>query len=171
MRFILNNVVILQKLKRDSMKKIAFLVLLLGSFTLNGCGNNAGGNNNTASTEGTVVALTSDTFKQLVWDYQKSPKEWVFSGDQPVIIDFYADWCRPCKMVAPIMEQLAAEYKGKVRIYKVNTDQQRELAGLFNISSIPAVLFVPKAGKPQMSVGAMQKDAYENAIKTVLNVK
>lgn len=153
------------------MKKIAFLVLFVSALTLNACSSNAGESNNTNVSEGKVVMLTSDSFKKLVWDYQKNPKEWVFAGDQPVIIDFYADWCRPCKMVAPIMDQLATEYQGKVRIYKVNTDQQRELAGLFNISSIPAVLFVPVSGKPQMSVGAMQKEGYVDAIKTVLKVK
>jgi thioredoxin 1 len=153
------------------MKKTAFLFLILGTISFNACSSNAGEKGTTGAADGAVVMLTSDSFKKLVWDYQKNPKDFIFSGDQPVIIDFYADWCRPCKMVAPIMEQLAAEYKGKVRIYKVNTDQQRELAGLFSVSSIPAVLFVPKSGKPQMAVGAMQKEAYVDAIKTVLNVK
>jgi thioredoxin 1 len=159
------------------MKKIAFFFLFFGALSLNACSSNSGdsknGNNSSsvAKSEGKVVMLTADEFKKLVWDYQKSPQTWVFNGDQPVIIDFYADWCRPCKMIAPIMEELAKEYNGKVRFYKVNTDQQRELAGLFNINSIPAVLFVPKNGKPQMSVGAMQKEGYKDAISTVLNVK
>ncbi len=153
------------------MKKLTFLFLFVATFTVNACSSNTEENNTAVSTEGKVVSLTSDSFRKLVWDYQNNPKEWVFSGTQPVIIDFYADWCRPCKMVAPIMEQLATEYQGKIRVYKVNTDQQRELAGLFNISSIPAVLFIPKTGKPQMSVGAMQKNGYVEAINKVLNVK
>ena len=154
------------------MKKLTFIVLFLVTFTLNSCSSNAGNNNIIAdNSENQVIKLTAETFQKLVWDYKKNPQEWVFLGDQPVIIDFYADWCRPCKMVAPIMEELSKEYAGKVRIYKVNTDEQRELAGLFKISSIPAMLFVPKTGKPQMSVGAMQKPAYVDMIKNVLIVK
>ena len=154
------------------MKKLTFIVLFLSAFTFNACSSAANGNkDDDVTAEGQVNKLTAESFQKLVWDYKTSPQEWVFSGDQPVIIDFYADWCRPCKMVAPIMDELSKEYKGKVRIYKVNTDEQRELAGLFNINSIPAVLFVPKNGKPQMSVGAMQKPAYVEMIKNVLVVK
>ncbi|MEI7723782.1 MAG: thioredoxin [Bacteroidota bacterium] len=154
------------------MKKLTFLLLFLVSFTFNGCSNTDNTDNGSSTnTEGQVNKLTAESFQKLVWDYKANPKEWIFKGDQPVIIDFYADWCRPCKMVAPIMEELSKEYNGKVRIYKVNTDEQRELAGLFNINSIPAVLFVPKNGKPQMSVGAMQKPAYVEMIQNVLVVK
>ncbi|MCX6305701.1 MAG: thioredoxin [Bacteroidetes bacterium] len=154
------------------MKKLTFVLLFLVSFTFNACSSTD--NKETGSTgnpEGQVNKLTAESFQKLVWDYKTNQKEWVFNGDQPCIIDFYADWCRPCKMVAPIMEELSKEYQGKVRIYKVNTDEQRELAGLFNVNSIPAVLFVPKNGKPQMSVGAMQKPAYVEMIKNVLLVK
>jgi thioredoxin len=154
------------------MKKLTFILLFLASLSMNACNSNAGANDGTpGSTDGQVVKLTAESFQQLVWDYKKNPQEWVFKGDQPVIIDFYADWCRPCKMVGPIMEELSKEYKGKVRIYKVNTDEQRELAGLFQIQSIPAMLFIPKNGKPQMSVGAQQKPAYVDMIKNVLMVK
>jgi thioredoxin 1 len=154
------------------MKKLTFILLFLVSFTFNACSNTENNDSNSnGATEGQVNKLTAESFQKLVWDYKTSPNEWAFSGDQPCIIDFYADWCRPCKMVAPIMEELSKEYKGKVRIYKVNTDEQRELAGLFNVSSIPAILFVPKNGKPQMSVGAMQKPAYVDMIKNVLLVK
>lgn len=176
MRFIIKIVLSLQqKLKNTRpMKKIALSLLLFSALTLNACNGNSGegsGSTATASGEGKVAALTAESFRTLVWDYQASPKTWVFKGDVPVIIDFYADWCRPCKMVAPIMDQLASEYKGKLKIYKINTDQQRELAGLFNITSIPAILFVPKNGQPQMSVGAMQKEGYVDVINKVLNVK
>jgi thioredoxin len=154
------------------MKKLTFILLFLVSFTFNACSNTDNKENSgSATTEGQVNKLTAETFQKLVWDYKANPKEFIFKGDQPVIIDFYADWCRPCKMVAPIMDELSKEYKGKVRIYKVNTDEQRELAGLFNINSIPAVMFVPNNGKPQMSVGAMQKPAYVELIKNVLVVK
>ncbi len=155
-----------------TMKKLTFIFLFLVSFTFNACSNTDNKENSgNTTTEGQVNKLTAETFQKLVWDYKANPKEFIFKGDQPVIIDFYADWCRPCKMVAPIMDELSKEYKGKVRIYKVNTDEQRELAGLFNISSIPAVMFVPKNGKPQMSVGAMQKPAYVELIQNVLVVK
>jgi thioredoxin len=158
------------------MKKLTFILLFFAAFTLNACSSNSasdntGNNTGDSNIDGQVNKLTAESFKKLVWDYKANPQEWVFKGDQPVIIDFYADWCRPCKMVAPIMDELSKEYKGKVRIYKINTDEQRELAGLFNVSSIPAILYVPKNGKPQMSVGAMQKPAYVDMIKTVLLVK
>ena len=157
------------------MKQLIFVLLFLVPVTFNACsGNDAKGSSNSGTTEnveGQVNKLTAASFQQLVWDYKANPKEWVYNGDQPCIIDFYADWCRPCKMVAPIMDELSREYKGKVRIYKVNTDEQRELAALFNVNSIPAVLFVPKNGKPQMSVGAMQKTAYVDMIRNVLVVK
>jgi thioredoxin 1 len=154
------------------MKKLTFVLLFLASFTFNACSSNANESNGSeVNTEGQVNKLTAESFQKLIWDYKASPQEWVFNGDQPVIIDFYADWCRPCKMVAPIMDELSKEYKGKVRIYKVNTDEQRELAGLFKINSIPAVMFIPKNGKPQMSVGAMQKTSYVEMINNVLVVK
>ncbi len=121
--------------------------------------------------DGQVIKLTSESFKKLVWNYEKYPKDWKYNGDLPCLVDFYADWCRPCRMVAPIMEELAKEYKGKIRIYKVNTDEQRELSGIFNIRSIPTMLFVPKSGQPQMSSGALSKEDYIKVINTVLKTK
>jgi len=155
-----------------NMKKITVIFLLLISVTLSAC--SANGNDNSSGTgnvEGQVNKLTAEAFQKQIWDYKSNSQEWNFKGDLPVIIDFYADWCRPCKMVSPIMEELAKEYNGKVRIFKVNTDEQRELSSLFNINSIPAILFIPKNGKPQMSVGAMQKPAYVEMIQNVLQVK
>ena len=107
--------------------------------------------------------LTSDTFKTKVFNYETN-KEWKFEGTNPCIIDFYADWCGPCKMVAPIMEELSEEYKGKVDIYKVDTEDQQELASIFGISSIPSILFVPKEGQPQMATGALPKEAFVEII-------
>ncbi len=114
--------------------------------------------------------LTKETFKQKVFDYEDD-KESKFKGDKPCIIDFYADWCAPCKMVAPILEELAKDYEGKVDIYKVNTEEQGELAQAFGIMSIPSILFVPKDGKPQMAQGALPKKSFEESIKTVLKVE
>jgi thioredoxin len=113
--------------------------------------------------------LTKDTFLKKVFDYENS-KEWKFNGELPAIVDFYADWCGPCKMVAPVLEDLGKEYKGQIDIYKVDTDREQELAGVFGIRSIPSILFIPKDGKPQMAMGAMPKESFVQAIEDVLKV-
>lgn len=117
---------------------------------------------------GKTVQLTKDQFKQLVMNYEQNPQTWVFEGDKPCIVDFYADWCKPCKMIAPIMEELAAEYAGQINIYKVNTDQERELASVFGINSIPYVLFVPLQGDPSVQRGALPKESYKEIIDDFL---
>jgi thioredoxin len=111
--------------------------------------------------------LTKDTFLTKVFDYEKN-KEWNYAGELPCLIDFYADWCGPCKMVAPILEELAEEYKGKINIYKVDTEEEQELAGVFGIRSIPSLLFCPKDGQPQMAMGALPKDTFRKAIDDIL---
>lgn len=116
-----------------------------------------------------IEHLTLDTFKTKVFDFEQN-KEWKFEGTEPCIIDFYADWCGPCKMVAPILEELSKEYGSKLNIYKVNTEDERELAAMFGIQSIPSLLFVPKDGKPQMAMGALPKATFEQAFKEVLGV-
>ncbi len=116
-----------------------------------------------------VEILTTQDFKEKVFDYDES-QQWSYRGDLPCIIDFYADWCGPCKMVEPILEELADEYEGKLKVYRVNTDQEQELAGVFGIRSIPSLLFVPLNDQPQMAVGALPKDAFKQAIKEVLKV-
>ncbi|WP_010422722.1 thioredoxin [Anaerophaga thermohalophila] len=117
-----------------------------------------------------VEFLTKETFKEKVFNYENN-KEWKFEGDKPCLIDFYADWCQPCKMVAPVLEELSEEYDGKLDIYKIDTEDQRELAGMFGIQSIPSLLFVPTDGQPQMAQGALPKDTFERAIKDVLKVE
>ncbi len=117
-----------------------------------------------------VTHLTADTFKQKVFNYEVN-NEWKFEGDKPCLIDFYADWCGPCKMVAPILEELSKEYEGKLDIYKVNTEEEQELAAVFGIQSIPSLLFVPKEGQPQMALGALPKETFKRAIKEVLHVE
>jgi thioredoxin 1 len=116
-----------------------------------------------------VIHLTTQEFKERVFDYEKN-SEWKYEGSLPAIIDFYADWCQPCKMVAPILEELASEYSGKIVIFKVNTENEQELASVFGIQSIPTLLFVPKEGKPQAAMGALPKITFENAIQEVLQV-
>ena len=113
--------------------------------------------------------LTKETFQKKVFNYEAS-KDWKFEGENPCIIDFYADWCGPCKQVAPVLEELAKEYKGKVDIYKIDTEDQQELAAAFGIRSIPSILFCPKDDKPQMSMGALPKESFVTAIKDVLKV-
>ncbi len=113
--------------------------------------------------------LTLETFEEKVFDFEAN-KEWSFKGELPAIIDFYADWCGPCKKVAPIMEELAIEYDGKVKIYKVDTEDQKQLASTFGIRSIPSILFIPKDGQPQMSTGALPKAEFVKMIKEILKV-
>ena len=114
--------------------------------------------------------LTKETFLSKVFDFEKK-KEWKFEGERPCIIDFYADWCGPCKMVGPILEELSTEYEGKMDVYKVNTEEEQELAGAFGIRSIPSFLFVPVNGQPQMAMGALPKETFVKAFKEVLGIE
>lgn len=121
-----------------------------------------------ASSTGKPIMLTKAMFLDKVYDFEKTPDTWVYKDNKPCIIDFYADWCRPCRMVAPIMEEFASKYNGQLTIYKVDTDKERELAGYFGIRSIPSVLFCPVNGKPQMSQGALPKEEFEKIINQLL---
>ena len=114
--------------------------------------------------------LTKETFISKVFDFENN-KEWKYKGEIPCMIDFYADWCGPCKMVAPILEELAEEYSGRMNIFKVDTEAETELASIFGIRSIPSLLFVPKEGQPQMAMGALPKETLEKAFKDVLGVE
>ncbi|MFZ1519093.1 MAG: thioredoxin [Ignavibacteriaceae bacterium] len=114
--------------------------------------------------------LTKETFLTKVFDYEKS-QDWKFNGELPAIIDFWAPWCGPCRMVGPVLEELSEEYKGKVNIYKVNTDEEQELGSVFGIRSIPSILFVPMEGQPKMAVGALPKESIKQAIDNELLVK
>jgi len=114
--------------------------------------------------------LTKETFLNKVFNYETN-KEWKFEGEKPCVIDFYADWCGPCKMVAPVLEELATDYDGKINVYKVNTEEEQELASAFGIRSIPSFLFVPSEGQPQMAMGALPKETFVKAFKDVLHVE
>jgi thioredoxin len=114
-----------------------------------------------------TVHLTAQDFKEKIFNYETG-KEWKYEGTLPAIVDFYADWCQPCKMVAPVLEDLAREYAGQIMIYKVNTEEEQELASVFGIQSIPTLLFIPKEGQPQAAMGALPKQTFEKAIKDVL---
>ncbi len=122
----------------------------------------------TTMTTAKTIHLTRADFLKKVANFEENPDKWVYLGDKPAIIDFYADWCGPCKMVAPILEELAQEYDGQIYIYKVDTEAEQQLAGEFGIRSIPSLLFVPMGEAPQMAQGALPKDAFKQAIEEVL---
>lgn len=114
-----------------------------------------------------TVKLTTADFKEKVFDYEKS-QDWEYKGTTPAIIDFYADWCGPCKMVAPVLEELAKEYEGKLTIYKVDTEAEMELSAVFGIQSIPTFLFIPMNGLPMMQPGAFPKKVFKEVIEEKL---
>ena len=162
------------------MKKIILAFSLIFSIAMMGCTNLEGNQNSSelnnnnkekdtpANEAGEVEYLTYDTFIEKVWNFEDSPQEWIYEGDVPCVIDFYADWCKPCKMVAPIMDELAQTYDGKVKIYKVDVDKEKKLASVFQVRSIPAVLFSPTEGRPMMQAGALPKDQYVKIIEDEL---
>jgi thioredoxin len=163
------------------MKKFGF-ILMITTVILIGCGSSTGGSNdatvNTVAVENgdenkgkgdsKPLLLDQESFKKLVMNYEKNPKQWVFEGDKPCIVDFYADWCKPCRMIAPILEELAVEYEGQINIYKVDTQKERELASVFGITSLPTVLFVPASGNPSAQKGALPKESYKQIIDEFL---
>ena len=155
---------------------------MITTVILIGCGSSTGGSNdatvNTVAVENgdenkdkgdsKPLLLDQESFKKLVMNYEKNPKQWVFEGDKPCIVDFYADWCKPCRMIAPILEELAVEYEGQINIYKVDTQKERELASVFGITSLPTVLFVPASGNPSAQKGALPKESYKQIIDEFL---
>lgn len=159
------------------MKKIIGLSFLVIAILVTSCNAQPGKNNegekqtkNEKVEVGTVVHLTKETFQKNVFNYQVN-KEWRYEGNKPAIIDFYADWCAPCRMVSPIVEELAKEYSGKIVVYKVDTEKERELAQNLGIQSLPTLLFVPLNGQPQAALGALPKEELVKAINDVLLVK
>ena len=159
------------------MKNLKTLLLLLAAIIAVSCSNSTetkAQNDQTVKTEegeiveGKTIHMTKDMFLERVMDFETNKEQWIYKGDKPAIIDFYADWCKPCKLIAPIMEELADEYKGQIYIYKVDTQVERELAQVFGIRSIPAVLFIPMNGQPQMSTGALPKETFKDAIDDFL---
>jgi len=142
--------------------KHLFLTLMIASIVFSACGNKKPeGSKNTEPANSSVKTsdsnnsekLTKALFIQKVWDFTKSPNDWKYLGSKPAIIDFYADWCGPCKIASPILDEVGDEYAGKIQIYKINTDQERELAQVFGITGIPAFLYIPASGKPVMMSG------------------
>lgn len=158
------------------------MALIVAIVVLGSCSNNKKSNSEdktttpTIKTKDTIKAnnelatkhLSTEDFKKKIMNYDEHPQEWVFEGNRPAIIDFYATWCGPCKMTAPIIERLARKYKGQIDFYKVDIDQERELAQIFGIRSIPTFLFIPMKGQPTAQMGAMQLADFEEIIESEL---
>ena len=149
---------------KNKMKKLLITAFALLAFA---AGSQAQTNNKNAKNMKTI-ALTKADFLKKVADYEKNPQEWKYLGDKPALIDFYASWCGPCKALAPVLEELAAEYGDQIYIYKINTEEEQELAAAFGIRSIPTLLFVPMTGKPQMAQGALPNASLKEAIDKVM---
>ena len=144
-------------------KAIALWAMI--TITLASCGNAGAQSDKNKKTKG-VTELTADTFQTKVYDLKQ--EELVFLGDKPAIVDFTATWCGPCQRIAPILDELAQQYDGEIVIYKVDIDKNRELAKAFNVSSIPAVLYIPLSGEPVMTVGSRDKGKFTSEIETIL---
>ena len=142
------------------MKKTIILALVLAFTTL--------ANAQEKKAESKVKHLTYNEFLKKVWDFTKSPDTFNYKGKLPAVIDFYADWCGPCRRVAPIMEKLSETYNGKLLVYKINVDQEKELATAFGVRSIPMVLFIPKKGQPMMQTGALSEQEYVKIVEEKL---
>lgn len=154
------------------MKNIIYGIFFL-SLVLTACNTQAKNTDEQAQTENKEVSvktikLTKAEFLAKVTNYEANPNDWKYLGDKPAIIDFYADWCGPCKAIAPVLEELAADYAGEIYIYKIDTEKEQELAADFGIRSIPTLLFVPMKGDPQIVQGALPKETLEEAINSVL---
>ncbi|MFY9152772.1 MAG: thioredoxin domain-containing protein [Prolixibacteraceae bacterium] len=160
------------------MKKLVLTLAAAAVLILSACGNqkqSGSGNTETlkstanTSNSGSSENLTQAMFVQKIWDFNTSPNEWKYKGTKPAIIDFYADWCGPCKIASPILDEIGTEYAGKVLIYKINTDQQRELAQVFGIQGIPAFLYIPVTGKPVMmsGIGRSKEDTKKMFVENI----
>ena len=156
------------------MRKGILLLAILTATSLTACAQTANENKTTTATtkkeikKMKVTELTAGDFQKKVMDYEKHPQEWVFEGDKPAVIDFYATWCGPCKGMAPVVDRLAEEYDGKVDFYKVDVDKEPILATLFGIRSIPTFIFIPKKGKPEIKVGGMSSQQFKEDIENTL---
>jgi thioredoxin 1 len=146
------------------MNKIIFSAILLITALGSGC------SQQNKQNAGAVIHLTNDQFKTMVFNYEVN-KEWKYLGNKPAIIDFYADWCGPCRMMSPRLEEIAKEYAGKLIVYKVDTDKEQQLSASLGIQSLPTLIFIPQNGQPQVSMGAIPKESLVKAIHEVLRIE
>ena len=161
------------------MRRKIILMLMFAAITFISCGNSTDKEKQTEEEQKNstinkkenkmkTINLSKSEFLTKVMNYEQNPQEWKYLGDKPCIIDFYADWCGPCKMVAPLLEELAKEYDGEIYVYKIDTEKEQELAQAFGIRSIPSLLFVPMNEQPQMVMGALPKSELKKAIDDIL---
>ena len=153
------------------MKKNLLLLIIILPLVFNECkADNPSSPPKENTTGNYVVPMTNETFKKVVFNYDEN-KEWKFEGNKPAIIDFYADWCPPCRQLSPLVEEIAKEYSGRIDVYKVDTDKEKTLAQALGITNLPTLLFIPAKGEPQMTMGALPKDNLVKAINEILMVK
>ena len=143
------------------MNRIITSILIVFAFVANSCAQ-------TKNEEASVIPMNKQMFLDNVFDYTTGATEWKYKGDKPAIIDFYATWCGPCRMLAPILKDLAKEYSDSIIVYKVDTDKEKELAAAMGIRSLPTIVFIPQTGQPQVMVGAAEKETFRRAIEEVL---
>jgi thioredoxin 1 len=153
------------------MKKNFVIAVIISSLFFYNCNaKNPAGAVSTTSPDITVVQLTNDTFKKMVFNYDIN-KEWKYEGSKPAIIDFYADWCAPCRQLSPLVEEIAKEYTGKIVVYKVDTEKEKILSQKLGITGLPTLLFIPEKGSPRISMGLIPKESLVKAINELLLIK
>jgi thioredoxin 1 len=151
-------------------RRIVLSIIISSLFFVNCKSENPGGKGTDLSTGNQIVHLTNDTFKKLVFNYEVN-KEWKFEGNKPAIIDFYADWCAPCRQLSPVIEEIAREFEGKIVVYKVDTEKEKILSQRLGITGLPTLLFIPANGKPQMAMGLLPKESLVKAVNDLLLIK
>jgi thioredoxin len=150
------------------MKKVISITAIIISLISSNCSaGNPGNENNKTSVNNNISQLTNETFKKVIFNYDAN-KTWKYEGSKPAIIDFYADWCPPCRQLSPLVEEIAKEYEGKIVVYKVNTDNEKILAQSLGISSLPTLLYIPAKGNPQITVGMMPKETLVKTVNEIL---
>jgi len=151
-------------------KKIFLSILISSMFFINCKSENPVSSSPNGGNSSSIVMLTNETFKKLVFNYDVN-KEWKYEGDKPAIIDFYADWCAPCRQLSPLVDEIAKEYSGKIVVYKVDTEKEKALTQSIGITGLPTLLFIPAKGKPQVSMGFIAKESLVKAVNDILLVK
>jgi thioredoxin 1 len=162
----INNNINMKKMK----KYFSLLLIILPLFFMECKADNPADPGIKSATTGSVIHLTDDSFKKMVFNYEKNI-DWKYEGNRPAIIDFYADWCAPCRQLSPVVEEIAKEYSGKIDIFKVDTEKERMLAQKLGITGLPTLLFIPAKGKPQVTMGVLPKESLVKAINEILLVK